>query len=137
MAALCYRDGEAGPEVLLITSRGTGRWIIPKGWPMAGKSGSGAALEEAWEEAGVRRGRVNHDAIGSYTYDKRFNGGYAAQVETLVYAVEVEQMCKTFPEAHERTRRWVRPDEAANLVDEPDLKEILCDFEDEALVQSA
>lgn len=39
-AALCYRlKGKTGAlEVLLLTSRDTGRWVIPKGWPMEGKT---------------------------------------------------------------------------------------------------
>ena len=54
VAALCFRETDTGKDVLLITSRGTGRWIVPKGWPIDGMGGSEAALREAWEEAGVR-----------------------------------------------------------------------------------
>lgn len=133
MAALCYRQGEAGLEVLLITSRDTGRWVIPKGWPMAGKSGAGSALEEAWEEAGVKEARCSGEPIGTFSYDKRFKGGYAAPVETLVYAVEVLQLSETFPEAHERSRNWVSPKKAATLVNEPELQQLLLSFDPAAL----
>ena len=125
VAALCYRKGADGKEVLLITSRGTGRWIIPKGWPMRGKDGAGAALQEAWEEAGVRRGRTDREVIGRYSYDKVQDEGWELPVETLVYPVAVEELSEEFPESDERQRRWVSPAEAANMVDEPELQEIL------------
>lgn len=51
--ALCFRFGEDGAvEILLITSRDSGRWIIPKGWPMKKKEPHEAAAVEAWQEAG-------------------------------------------------------------------------------------
>ena len=64
VAALCTRKGKKGNEVLLVTSRRRGRWIVPKGWPMEGKSFPETALEEAWEEAGVREGRIKGDMLG-------------------------------------------------------------------------
>lgn len=128
VAALCYRTGKKGREVLMITSRDTGRWIIPKGWPMRGRESGEAALQEAWEEAGVRKGNVSKDALGHYHYDKRKSAGWAQPVKTLVYPVEVKEMADKFPEAQERKRKWVSPDEAANLVCEPELKALLTQF---------
>ncbi|QDC09139.1 NUDIX hydrolase [Oceanicola sp. D3] len=125
VAALCYRRTEGEKEVLLVTSRGTGRWIIPKGWPMRGKDSAGAALQEAWEEAGVRSRKVSKKAIGSYTYEKTHDDGWGVPVETLVYPVAVEELAADFPEASERKRMWVSPDEAANMVREPELQDIL------------
>jgi len=128
VAALCYRDGSAGREVLMVTSRDTGRWIIPKGWPMRGKDSSEAALVEAWEEAGVRTGQTEDRALGHFSYKKRKRAGWPQPVKALVYPVEVQEMSDQFPEASERTRKWVSPEEAANLVSEPELKKILQDF---------
>ena len=128
MAALCYRTGKAGTQILLITSRDTGRWIIPKGWPIDGKSSSETALQEAWEEAGVRQGIAETDSIGSYTYEKRFDNGSSTTVETSVYPVAVKTLVDSFPEAEERTRKWVSPKEASNLVAEPELKKLLANF---------
>ncbi|MFY0634803.1 MAG: NUDIX hydrolase [Vannielia sp.] len=126
VAALCYRRAGADKQVLLVTSRGTGRWIIPKGWPMRGKDSAGAALQEAWEEAGVRGRNVPKAAIGSYTYEKMQDaGGWGVPVETLVYPVKVEELAEDFPEASERRRKWVSPTEAASMVQEPELQEIL------------
>ena len=125
VAALCYRGKGREKEVLMITSRGTGRWIIPKGWPMRGKDSSTAALQEAWEEAGVRNSRAKPEPIGSYTYDKVKNSGVSVPVEAFVYPVAVKDLADDFPEADERKRKWMRPADAAKAVQEPELKQIL------------
>lgn len=122
VGALC-RDCDSG-RVLLITSRGTGRWIIPKGWPMEGRTLSGAAAREAWEEGGVE-GRIGHDEIGRYLYDKVQDSGSAVPVEVRVFPLIVVATRSDYPEAEERKRRWFTPGEAAKLVDEPGLKTIL------------
>ena len=125
VAALCHRNGRRGKEVLLVTSRGTGRWIIPKGWPIKGMNSPQAAVQEAWEEAGVQDGQAESKSIGSYTYDKTLASGLPVSVQTLVYSVEVGELANDFPEAGERTRKWASPEEAARLVNEPELKTIL------------
>ena len=128
VAALCYRETGADKEVLLVTSRDTRRWIIPKGWPINGKDSIGTALQEAWEEAGVREGLGAKTALGSYTYDKSYASGWSEKVETIVYPVAVTDMRDDFPEAEERNRKWVAPQVAANMVSEPELKNILNQF---------
>ncbi len=125
VAALCWRMGDAGREILLVTSRGSGRWILPKGWPIQGKDAPGSALQEAWEEAGVSDGEARDEAIGSYTYTKTYDEGWGVPVETLVFPIEVRSLAASFPEAHQRNRMWVSPEEAATLVQEPELKSIL------------
>ena len=125
VAALCYKQSRGAKKVLLITSRDTGRWIIPKGWPMNGKNASEAAMQEAWEEAGVREGTVTGEALGYYNYDKELKTGLPVAVETLVFPVEVTEMRDNFPEAGERTRKWVSPEEAADMVREPELQDML------------
>ena len=122
VGALCLQ-AETG-SVLLVTSRGTGRWIIPKGWPMDGRSVGGAALREAWEEAGVR-GEVEETAFGRYSYDKKLAKGLSAPVEVQVHLVRVEGLDKNFPERKQRQRRWFTPAEAAGLVDEAGLARLL------------
>ncbi|OIQ25819.1 MAG: NUDIX hydrolase [Alphaproteobacteria bacterium MedPE-SWcel] len=132
VAALCYRQAKDGPadrrEVLLITSRDTGRWVLPKGWPMAGKTSAESAAQEAWEEAGVRRGRFEDTPIGRYEYDKRLDNGTLEPLETLVYGLEVIEILDEFPEMHQRKRHWVAPKDAADLVDEPQLRDLLSRF---------
>jgi 8-oxo-dGTP pyrophosphatase MutT (NUDIX family) len=127
-AALCYRREAAGLEVLVITSRGSGRWIIPKGWLMRGMNAGEAAAVEAWEEAGVRPGPGPARPLGSYVYDKIEGTGLPVGVETLVFAIEVNGLEDSFPEASQRQRRWVTPAEAAEMVAEPGLKRILTAF---------
>ena len=122
VGALCLQ-AETG-SVLLVTSRGTGRWIIPKGWPMDGRSVGGAALREAWVEAGVR-GEVVETAFGRYSYDKKLTKGLSAPVEVQVHLVRVEGLDKNFPERKQRQRRWFTPAEAAGLVDEAGLARLL------------
>lgn len=128
VAALCHRTTKAKLQVLLITSRGTGRWIIPKGWPIRGLGLAEAAVQEAWEEAGVINPRVAAKAIGRYSYVKTMQSGLPRPIQTLVYSAAVDQMANSFPESHERQRKWASPQEAATLVDEPELKAILHGF---------
>lgn len=125
VAALCLRHTGAGPKVLLITSRGTGRWVLPKGWPIPGLDDSRAALQEAWEEAGVRRADVLPVPIGSYDYDKVLKDGDTAPVVTRVYLARVSELAKHYPECKQRQRHWFSPEEAAERVAEPQLRAIL------------
>ncbi len=124
VAALCTRDGPDGLEVLMITSRGTGRWILPKGWPMPHRSLAEAAAQEAWEEAGVR-GRVDAAPLGDYAAQKDTDGGLAVPCRVTVFRLHVESLVNSFPEATRRNRRWFRPAEAATLVREPELRDLL------------
>ncbi|MDO5621251.1 MAG: NUDIX hydrolase [Paracoccus sp. (in: a-proteobacteria)] len=110
--------------VLLITSRGTGRWIIPKGWPMPGHSLAEAAAQEAWEEAGVR-GTLSPAEHGRYHYDKKQDSGFSVPIEVAVFAIEVQELATHFPEEHERHRQWFTPEAAAERVDETELKQLL------------
>ncbi|AXI41320.1 NUDIX hydrolase [Sulfitobacter sp. SK011] len=125
VAALCYRDTDEGKRVLLITSRDTGRWIVPKGWPIDGLDGPGAALQEAWEEAGVKQADIESVPVGLYAYDKRLGEGLTVPVEARVYLTRVRNLSEEYPDSNLRKRAWFAPQEAANLVDEPDLKAIL------------
>ena len=122
VGALC-RD-RANGKVLLVTSRGTGRWIIPKGWPMEDRSLAAAAMQEAWEEAGVS-GDILADELGRYAYDKIQEDGSAIPVEVRVFTIWVETLADDFPEAGQRRRRWFAPAKAAALVDEKSLRKLL------------
>jgi 8-oxo-dGTP pyrophosphatase MutT (NUDIX family) len=125
VAALCYRQCDDKRDILLITSRDTGRWILPKGWPIDGLDGPQSALQEAWEEAGVKTAEIEPEAVGHYDYTKGLDTGGEAVVQTQVYLTRVIDLAKDYPEADERTRMWVGPQDAANMVDEPELKDIL------------
>ncbi|MBR9650981.1 NUDIX hydrolase [Thalassovita aquimarina] len=125
VAALCVRGKGKAKEVLLITSRGTGRWIIPKGWPMKDKSAPQAAQQEAWEEAGVLSGKISKDPIGSFRYVKKNDDGSTTPVCVQVYLLKVNRLKNGYPEAHQRERRWVSPATAAKLVREDELRDLL------------
>ena len=134
--ALCYRLKKKRVEVLLITSRDTGRWVIPKGWPMDGKSASAAAAREAWEEAGVK-GVVGNEPVGSYHYMKGLANGMKVDCRVRVFPLAVGDICKNFPEKDERRAEWVDCTEAASRVHEPGLKAILIAFEQKILGETA
>ena len=125
-AALPVRtDHEGRLQVLLLTSRGTGRWIIPKGWPMRKRSPGSAAAREAFEEAGLE-GTIEGDApIGHYSYEKGMDGGGKTSVRVGVFLLTVARQLSTWPEQAQRETRWCDPDEAAGLVAEPELADLL------------
>ncbi|MFM9942349.1 MAG: NUDIX hydrolase [Hyphomicrobiaceae bacterium] len=124
IAAIPTRRSASGAiEVLLVTSRETQRWVIPKGWPMPGLSDRDAAIEEAWEEAGVQ-GTASSKIIGTFTYDKRRQND-VVPVVVEVYLLVVTEIAEDWPEAAERQRAWYAPVDAARLVHEPELQVLL------------
>jgi 8-oxo-dGTP pyrophosphatase MutT (NUDIX family) len=129
-AALPFRETDAmEAEILLITSRDTGRWVIPKGWPMKGKKPHEAAAQEAWEEAGVL-GRVAKKSLGHYDYDKAAADRLSSvRCRVEVFPLKVEAIDSAWPEYGQRRRRWFGPHEAATLVLEKELSDILEGFQ--------
>lgn len=127
-AALCYRFRQGKVQILLITSRGSKRWIVPKGWPMEGKTPSASALIEAWEEAGVI-GKAADTCLGVYSYGKRYEEADDLACLAMLYPVEVTSLAKKFPESGQRRRRWVSRKKAAQLVAEPDLARMIRGFD--------
>lgn len=128
-AALPWREADNGVEVMLVTSRGRGRWVLPKGWPEGSEDLSRTAAREAAEEAGVT-GAVTPREIGRYFYGKAMPEGMAWHCEVAVFSLHVARESQRWPEKKERRRRWFRPGDAARLVDEPDLAEIIVQFGD-------
>ena len=131
LAALCYRDGPDGaPEVLLITSS-RGRWILPKGWPISGLDSWETALQEAWEEAGVRAGKPWRKPLTSYETVKKHDSGLERDCTVWVYPVKVAEMRKAYPEADRRERVWLSIPEACAQAGDPGLCDVLQQFADE------
>jgi 8-oxo-dGTP pyrophosphatase MutT (NUDIX family) len=127
-AALVWRpSASSGIEVLLITSRETRRWVLPKGWPIKGLRPHQTAAREAWEEAGVE-GRTGARKIGVFDYDKRLTGGALQPVRVKVYPLRVEIEHGEWPESAQRERIWLAPEDAAGRVDEPGLSRLLAGF---------
>lgn len=129
--ALCWRHRDDRIEILLVTSRETGRWVIPKGWPVDGLDPAAAAAREAWEEAGVR-GRVMPQPLGVFAYDKVLDresrSETAVACVVTVHAIEVTAMDDRFPEAGQRRLRWFSRSKAARKVDEADLRALIEGF---------
>ncbi|BCG70956.1 NUDIX hydrolase [Mesorhizobium sp. 113-1-2] len=124
VAAIPFRltaDGDF--EVMLVTSRTTQRFIVPKGWPMKGKSGRKAATIEAQEEAGVL-GKALKKPAGTYSYWKRLANRFV-RVDVIVYLLEVTEELADWQEARRRQRAWLAPADAAMLIDEPDLSTLV------------
>ncbi len=128
-AALCFRRAPEGDgiEILVVTSRATGRWIIPKGWPMKDRKPHEAAAIEAFQEAGIR-GKVHKKPVGSYTYLKLLDDGDVAPCVVDVFQIEATELAAKFKEKGERRLAWVSPDEAARRVREIELKSLLVEF---------
>lgn len=125
VAALCLRGEGEAQQVLLVPSRDSGRWLLPKGWPMRGRGLAGSALQEAWEEAGVR-GRVHPQPVGRYQDIKRSaRGGPDESLQVLVFRVDQVRLHDVFPEAGQRQRTWASPAEAANMVNDGSLAAFL------------
>ena len=124
-AALPYRlMGKSRTEVMLVTSRGRQRWIIPKGWPQKGRAPHHSAAREAFEEAGVV-GVVDSRSVGSFPYQKRLKNGGVIDCEVEVYALRVLRQSKQWPESRQRQVKWVSAKEAAQTVQEPRLSTII------------
>ena len=127
-AALPWRRGADGAvEVLLITSRETRRWVIPKGWPIKGLTSAESAAREAFEEAGVE-GVTSGKKLGVYHYDKRLRSGRLQQVRVSVYGLQVLRELDAWPEKGQREHLWTGVAEAAGRVDEPDLQRLIAAF---------
>lgn len=126
--ALPYRHlEEGGVEVMLVTSRTTKRWIIPKGWPMGARAPHKVAEQEAMEEAGVE-GRVHKRAVGFYHYNKLLSNGLGVHCRVDVFALHVMKQKSVWPERKHRDRRWLSLKEAAKLVGDADLAPLIAAF---------
>jgi 8-oxo-dGTP pyrophosphatase MutT (NUDIX family) len=123
--ALPYRlSAGSPPQFMLVTSRETRRWIIPKGWPKKGKSPHHSAAREAFEEAGVV-GAVARRSVGSFTYEKRLKNGGAVVCEVRVFPLQVRRQNKQWPEKPKRVVKWLSASQSAEKVKEPKLSAII------------
>jgi predicted phosphate transport protein (TIGR00153 family) len=128
VGALPYRimpDGSA--QVMLITSRDTGRWVIPKGNPISGLAPHEAAAEEAFEEAGIR-GIACPTPLGTFTYMKRRRTRRSRELTVAVFPIAVVEQVESWPEQGQRDTRWFDLDQAARNVTELQLKALIAGF---------
>jgi 8-oxo-dGTP pyrophosphatase MutT (NUDIX family) len=121
VAAMPVRKGNGGGiEILLVTSRETGRWVIPKGWPSRRMKDSAAAAREAKEEAGVT-GKIARKPFGIYRY-RKLDGEISHIVDVSVFLLKVKKERKRWSEQAERQRAWFPLEIASRRVREPKLK---------------
>ncbi|MGB3407333.1 MAG: NUDIX hydrolase [Jannaschia sp.] len=124
IAAMPLRWKGDAVQVLMVTSRDTGRWVVPKGWTMKDVKPWAAAAIEALEEAGVK-GHISRKAFGTYSYQKALDDSTFVTCRVQVFPMVVEQLKSSWKEMGERTREWFDVEEAADLVDEPELTSLL------------
>ncbi len=113
--AIPVRDG----AVCLVTSSNGKRWVVPKGIIDPGHTAGEAALQEAWEEAGLV-GLLSPEPVGSYLYDK-----WGGTCHVIVFRMQVTDVAEDWPERSVRQRRWVSAAEALGLLDDPGLREVV------------
>ena len=118
-------------EVCLITSRATGRWIIPKGWPQDGLAPHDLAALEAYEEAGLK-GRTSSVSIGRFRYLKQLQNGSSVRCDVAVYPMQVDYQTLDWPERTQRRLLWVKRKKAVKLVGDPELSSLLRRFDPRA-----
>lgn len=128
VGALCWRRGSGGGlKVLLISSRDTKRWVIPKGWPMRRRTEAEAAAREAYEEAGVK-GEIAKKSVGVFSYDKGLGQGRSIQIVVRVFPLKVGELLRKYPETGQRRIKWFGPGKAARKVREPELAALIRGF---------
>jgi 8-oxo-dGTP pyrophosphatase MutT (NUDIX family) len=126
-AALPWRRNGAHLEIMLVSSRETKRWIIPKGWPMSGRSGAAAAAIEALEEAGLL-GVISEEPIGHYFYAKRFSQGIEELCRVEVFELRVVRQRESWLEKDQRATQWFPPEDAIALASDPGLGDVIRRF---------
>jgi 8-oxo-dGTP pyrophosphatase MutT (NUDIX family) len=124
LAVIPFMMHQGQPLILMVTSRETRRWIVPKGWQEKKVKDRDQAAREAFEEAGVI-GVISDKPIGGYRYDKRLKNGGLKTLDVAVYALNVEELLDDWPEMEERERRWMTPAQAAMAVQEGALAALL------------
>ena len=124
LACICYKKKNNKVKIILITSRGQRRWLIPKGWLIKGKTPIETVITEVWEEAGIT-GNVTKKSVGIIKYKKYVPNAEALEISAEVYLMKVNKLYKSYPERLERKRKWFTIKEAIKKVDEPQLSKLL------------
>lgn len=126
--ALCWRRGKSGVEILLVTTRRTGRWITPKGGLIKDRTPMESAAIEAWEEAGVR-GEISDEPLGVFpTIKFRKDGSSWDRLTVELFALRVTSQEEEFPEKGQRLLRWQAQEDAAGMVRERKLQRLIREF---------
>ena len=126
-AAAVFRGSGDACELMLITSRDTGRWIVPKGWIEKGEDGPTAAIREVWEEAGLVGEVLPGGPVGHYRYLKLRPRRGDALCDVDVYLVKLVEEKNQWPEKGQRRRKWFPVATAIGLIGEDGLKDVIRD----------
>jgi len=126
-AAAVFRGEGDKRELLLVTSRDTGRWIVPKGWIEDGEDGAEAALRETWEEAGLIGEVLPGGPVGHYRYVKQRPRRGDAICDVDVYLLKLIEQRDQWPERDQRRRKWFPVATAIGLIGEDGLKDVIRD----------
>jgi 8-oxo-dGTP pyrophosphatase MutT (NUDIX family) len=126
-AALPWRRAHGVLEILLVTTINSRRWIVPKGWPLDGRSPAECAAREALEEAGVQ-GEVAAEILGTFHYKKLRKSGETVPCKVHVFAMEVVRQRRKWAEKRSRETLWCLPEEALARVSEPGLRRLIAKF---------
>jgi 8-oxo-dGTP pyrophosphatase MutT (NUDIX family) len=124
---LPWRRTPEGLRVLLITTRSTHRWIVPKGWPIEGLSPHESAAREAFEEAGVR-GKIGEEVLGSFNHRKQLKTGETIACRVNIYPLEVDEIHAEWLEKADREIQWCSIKEALAQVSDPALRRLIVKF---------
>ncbi|PWW03506.1 8-oxo-dGTP pyrophosphatase MutT (NUDIX family) [Hoeflea marina] len=125
VAAIALRSEKGVCEILLVTSRDTGRWIVPKGWIEPGEDGAKAALREAWEEAGIRGDIAYGGPIGQFSYVKQRTRRGDVTCTVDVYLISSVRTDKEWPEKNQRIRRWFPVAIALDMIGDVGLRPVV------------
>ena len=124
VAALPYTIINNEIMICLITSRETGRWVLPKGWPKTDKENHLMAKIEAEEEAGLR-GKISKKCLATYTYKKKLHIFATVTCEVEIYPFHVTHQNLRWPEESQRQLLWTSLDDAQSLIEESELVTLL------------
>ena len=127
VGCICYKKEKKKLKILIITSRNSKRWIIPKGWIKKNLGSIRSAEAEAWEEAGVK-GKCYKNTIGFYTYQKIGKNGKGRRCTVKVFALKVREQLNDFPEKNFRTLRWITPEKSHKFIENKELVQVLENF---------
>ncbi|MEO9338691.1 NUDIX hydrolase [Mesorhizobium sp. SB112] len=117
-------DRGGAMQVLLITSRRRGRWIVPRGWLAEGRPPYQSAALEAFEEAGVI-GDILLNPTACYHYLKAGKDGSLRRCRVTLFSLQVRGTLTNWPERGQRKRRWFALREAARMVDDAELAQVI------------
>ncbi len=126
-AALPWRKVKGKMEILLITTSNARLWIVPKGWPIEGRTPSESAAQEALEEAGLE-GEIAAEPLGSFRHHKQAKSGETILCTVYLYPMEVTSQRESWPEKHLRESRWYSVQEALHRIKNPNLRRLIMKF---------